>query len=185
MDANGNPPAAAGVIMFVMRLNRAPLYLSLVAAVLACRAAAPSAQKGPKMNTAHTYKVTKTDAEWKAALTPEQYRVLRQKGTERPFTNEYNDNHAKGTYVCAACGQPLYSSDAKFESGTGWPSFWQPIDKSAVEEETDRTLGMKRTEVLGSRCGGHLGHVFEDGPKPTGLRYCMNSAAMKFVPAAK
>ena len=185
MDAKGNGPAGAGVIMFVMKMTRAPLYLSLIAAVLACRAAAPAAQKGPKMTTAHTHKVTKTDAEWKATLTPEQYRILRQKGTERPFANEYNDNHAKGTYVCAACGQPLFSSEAKFESGTGWPSFWQPIDKSAVDEETDRALGMKRTEVLCSRCGGHLGHVFDDGPKPTGLRYCMNSAAMKFVPAAK
>ena len=170
---------------FVMRMTRTPLYLSLIATVLACRAAAPAAQKGPKMNTTHPHKVTKTDAEWKATLTPEQYRILRQKGTERPFANEYNDNHAKGTYVCAADGQPLFSSEAKFESGTGWPSFWKPIDKSAVEEETDRALGMKRTEILCSRCGGHLGHVFEDGPKPTGLRYCMNSGAMKFVPAAK
>ena len=185
MDAKGNGPAPAGVIMFVMRMTRTPLYLSLIATVLACRAAAPAAQKGPKMNTTHPTRITKTDAEWKATLTPEQYRILRQKGTERPFANEYNDNHAKGTYVCAACGQHLFSSEAKFESGTGWPSFWQPIDKSAVDEETDRALGMKRTEVLCSRCGGHLGHVFEDGPKPTGLRYCMNSGAMKFVPAAK
>jgi peptide-methionine (R)-S-oxide reductase len=168
-----------------MRMKRAPLYLSLIASVLACRAAAPAGQKGPKMNSAHTHPVTKTDAEWKAQLTPEQYHVLRQKGTERPFANPYNDNHAKGTYVCAACGQPLFSSEAKFESGTGWPSFYQPIEKPAVEEETDRALGMKRTEVLCSRCGGHLGHVFEDGPKPTGLRYCMNSAALKFLPADK
>ena len=180
---NGDP--AAGVMMNVMKMTRTPVYLALIASVLACRAAAPAAQKGPKMNSAHTHPVTKTDAEWKAALTEEQYRILRQKGTERPFANEYNDNHAKGTYVCAACAQELFSSEAKFESGTGWPSFWQPIAKTAVEEETDRALGMKRTEILCSRCGGHLGHVFEDGPKPTGLRYCMNSAAMKFVPAAK
>ena len=185
MDAKGNVRPRERVILFVMRLKRAPLYLSLAVTVLACRAATPAGQKGPKMTSTHVHAVTKTDAEWKAQLTPEQYRVLRQKGTERPFANEYNGNHEKGTYVCAACGQPLFTSEAKFESGTGWPSFTQPIDKQAVEEETDRALGMKRTEVLCSRCGGHLGHVFEDGPKPTGLRYCMNSAALKFLPASK
>ena len=162
--------------------TKAPIYVALVALVLACRPAAPAAQKGSKMS-AHSFPVQKTDAEWKAQLNPEQYRILRQKGTEHPFRNEYNDNKRKGTYVCAACGNPLYSSDHKFESGTGWPSFWQPIAKGAVVEETDRALGMTRTEILCARCGGHLGHVFEDGPKPTGLRYCMNSGAMKFVPA--
>jgi peptide-methionine (R)-S-oxide reductase len=128
-------------------------------------------------------KIVKSDAEWKKELTPEQYQVLREAGTERAFTGKYWNNHDKGTYVCAADGNPLYSSDTKFESGTGWPSFWEPISKDAVQTKTDRSLFMDRTEVLCSRCGGHLGHVFNDGPPPTHLRYCMNSAAMKFIPA--
>jgi peptide-methionine (R)-S-oxide reductase len=128
-------------------------------------------------------KIVKSDAEWKKELTPEQYQVLREAGTERAFTGKYWNNHDKGTYVCAADGNPLYSSDTKFESGTGWPSFLEPISKDAVQTKTDRSLFMDRTEVLCSRCGGHLGHVFNDGPPPTHLRYCMNSAAMKFIPA--
>ena len=125
----------------------------------------------------------KTNAEWKKLLTPEQYHVLREKGTEIAFTGKYWNEHHQGVYRCAACGLELFSSDTKFDSGTGWPSFWQPITKTNVREIADHTLGMERVEVECARCGGHLGHVFDDGPPPTGLRYCMNSVSLTFVPA--
>ena len=127
--------------------------------------------------------MVKTDTEWKRILTPEQYHVLREKGTERPFTGQYANSHDKGTFVCAGCGNLLFASNTKFDSGTGWPSFWAPLSQDSVEEKSDNSLFMRRTEVLCKRCGGHLGHVFDDGPKPSGLRYCMNSVAMKLVPA--
>ena len=160
-------------ILLTMKLFNCSVAVSLAIAAMAF---AQTGADQPAMSD----KVEKTDADWKKVLTPDQYYVLRRKGTERPFANEYNNLHDHGTFKCAACGLELFSSEAKFESGTGWPSFFQPIAPASVRTETDRTFFGTRTEVLCARCGGHLGHVFDDGPKPTGLRYCMNSVAMKF-----
>jgi peptide-methionine (R)-S-oxide reductase len=173
-------------------MNRRAVLLAASLPVLAAGAVlvarSENASKGAPMTasaspTASHDRVIKTDEEWKKILTPEQYKVTRKAGTERAFTGPNWDNHAKGTYVCVCCDLPLFSSETKFDSGTGWPSFWQPIAKDAVQEKTDRSFFVTRTEVLCRRCDAHLGHVFDDGPKPTGLRYCMNGTAMKFIPA--
>ena len=163
------------------KMMKAILILTTLS-LLFTGAAAQTAKPAPKAKEKKVIeKVVKSDEEWEKILSPLQFAVLRKKGTERAFTGEYWENHEDGTYVCAACGLELFSSKQKFESGTGWPSYWQPIAKENVETETDNSYGMKRVEVLCARCGGHLGHVFDDGPRPTGLRYCINSVSLKFV----
>jgi peptide-methionine (R)-S-oxide reductase len=162
-------------------LTRRHLFLAGatgIAALSVARLARPYAAKA-----ANNYEVTHTDAEWRKLLTPDAYEVLRKEGTERPFTSPLLNEHRAGTFTCDGCDLPLYSSKTKYDSGTGWPSFWAPLDK-AVDEMTDRSFGMTRTAASCRRCGGHLGLVFNDGPKPTGLRYCMNGVALKFAPAA-
>lgn len=152
--------------------------------ILGCVALATSSPAADDHSPKRKDKVVRSEASWKKILSPEAFDVLRKEGTERAYTGKYWDNHAKGTYYCAGCGLPLFSSSTKFDSGTGWPSFWKPIAKDAVWQRTDNSFGESRTEVLCARCDGHLGHVFDDGPRDkTGLRYCMNSAALKFVAA--
>ena len=165
------------------------LIFIVFSVVLACNATTPqySSNESPQKDSIVVIdndtikKVVKTEAEWKKQLGGEAFDVLRKAGTERAFTGKYWNNHDEGTYFCAGCNLPLFDSKTKFESGTGWPSFYQPIKKSAVIEHVDMAYGMKRTEVVCARCDGHLGHVFDDGPNPTGLRYCMNSASLAFV----
>jgi peptide-methionine (R)-S-oxide reductase len=155
--------------------------------ILALTIALPSCAQKNDSKTIDNYpakdKIVKTEAEWKKQLTPEQYSIMREHGTEPAFSGKYAHTEEKGTYVCAACGLPLFDSKTKFDSGTGWPSYYQPINNINVGETEDRSFSMVRAEVHCARCGGHLGHVFEDGPKPTGLRYCINSASLNFVPA--
>lgn len=168
--------------MTPMRLLIVALAMLVTTAITGC--AADATGQGTRLVVLSDDELPTSEAEWRERLTPEQYRVLRREGTERPFTNAYWDNKVAGTYHCAGCGQELFSSDHKYKSGTGWPSFWQPTNPSAVGTKVDRSHGMVRTEVHCSRCGGHLGHIFRDGPEPTGLRYCINSVSLVFVPAA-
>ena len=154
--------------------------LMLISTIGACQSGSKDSST-KKMKASVKYKIEKSDEEWRKELTKEEFQVLRQKGTERAFTGEFDRHKEEGVYTCAACGQELFSSEAKFDSGSGWPSYFKPLSKEAVHEITDRSHGMLRTEVVCNNCGGHLGHVFNDGPRPTGLRYCINSVSLDFV----
>lgn len=162
-------------------MNQARRALLRFASIAGSMFAARELLVGSSATAAENFEVTHTDAEWRKLLNAQQYDVLRKAGTERPFSSPLDHEKRAGIFACAGCNLPLFSSTTKFDSGTGWPSFWKPLDK-AVTTTTDSTLGMKRTEVNCRRCGGHLGHVFDDGPPPTGLRYCMNGVALKFAP---
>ena len=151
------------------------------AAVASAKPAPDAAAEEPREESMPSEKIEKTEQQWREELTPEQFHILREKGTERAFSGKYWDTKTEGTYACAGCGQPLYSSETKYKSGTGWPSFWKPISPDAIATRPDRSWFTTRTEVVCSRCGGHLGHVFDDGPEPTGKRHCLNSAALKLV----
>lgn len=170
-----------GLALFTARVNRPPAEVSTV--VPDAGSSTAIAEQEGEVTTGS--KVEKSEAQWREQLTENQFYVLRQAGTERPFSNAYHDNKAEGTYVCAGCGNELYSSETKYDSGTGWPSFYAPIEADAVRETPESGFFDTRTEVTCSHCAGHLGHVFDDGPQPTGLRYCMNSAAMSFVPTSQ
>jgi peptide-methionine (R)-S-oxide reductase len=167
---------------FPMSRRRVLFGAAIVGVLAGCSAIRNPLASGTPATPDETFEVTHTDDEWHRLLNAEQYDVLRNAGTERPYSSPLNDEHHDGVFACAGCAQELFSSKTKFDSGTGWPSFWKPLDK-AVMEHSDRTLGMERTEVRCARCGGHLGHVFDDGPRPTGLRYCMNGVAMTFKTA--
>ena len=164
---------------------RIPVFITMYLFILSAMFSGCVTKSNEKVNMEDNklqFAVVKSEKEWKEILTPEQYHVLHEKGTEPAFSGRYYNNEDKGLYVCAGCGNELFHSDAKFDSGTGWPSFWMPISEKSIIMQSDNSNFMHRTEVLCSRCGGHLGHVFDDGPRPTGLRYCMNSVAMRFVP---